>query len=96
MKLLALLSLTPNAQPETVRAELVNELKGSWALYTAGVLREAYATEDPKRVVFVMEAQDAAAAARHLAALPLVAAGMFDVEFVELRPFANWSRLFAQ
>jgi hypothetical protein len=96
MKVLALLSLVPEAQLGTVRAELANELRGSWALYASGSLREVYATEDPKRVVFVMEAEDAAAARRQLAPLPLVAAGMFNVECLELRPFVNWSMLFAQ
>jgi hypothetical protein len=96
MKVLAMLTLMPEASLGTVRAELVHELKGSWALYSTGVLREVYATENPKRVVFVMEADDAAAAERQLAPLPLVAAGMFNVECLELRPFVNWSVLFAQ
>jgi len=96
MKVLAVLTLLPEAALETVRAELVNELKGSWALYASGVLREVYATGDPRRVVFVMEADDAAAAGRQLSPLPLVAAGMFNVECLELRPFVNWSMLFAQ
>ncbi len=96
MKLLAVLTLVPEAPIDAIRAELVSELRGSWALYAAGVLREVYATDDPKRVVFVMEANDVAAAKRHLAPLPLVAAGMFNIEYLELRPFVNWSRLFAQ
>jgi hypothetical protein len=96
MKVLALLSLVPDAPLGTVRAELADELRGSWALYASGALREVYATEDPKRVVFVMEAEDAAAARRQLAPLPLVAAGMFNVDCLELRPFVNWSMLFAQ
>jgi hypothetical protein len=96
MKVLAMLTLMPQAHLATVRAELANELKGSWALYASGVLREVYATENPTRVVFVMEADDAAAAKRQLAALPLVAAGMFEVQCLELRPFVNWSMLFAQ
>jgi hypothetical protein len=95
MKVLAMLTLMPEAKLTTVRAELANELKGSWALYSSGVLREVYSTEDPRRVVFVMEADDAAAAERQLAPLPLVAAGMFKVECLELRPFVNWSMLFA-
>jgi hypothetical protein len=96
MKVLVILTLRPEAQLHTVRAELANELKGSWALYASGALREVYATEDPKRVVFVMEAHDAAEATRQLAPLPLVAAGMFTLECLELRPFVNWSMLFAQ
>jgi hypothetical protein len=46
-----------------------NEIQGSWTLYKSGVLREAYATEIPTRVVFVIEADNTAAAERHLALL---------------------------
>jgi hypothetical protein len=95
MKVLAILTLKPETKLETVRAELATEIGGSWALYVSGVLREAYATEHPSRVVFVIEADNAATAERHLAPLPLVAAGMFQAEFEELRPFVNWSSLFA-
>ena len=59
------------------------------------MLREAYATAAPTRVVFVLEAEDAAHADNLLRELPLIAAGVFSVELVELRPFVNWSRLFA-
>jgi muconolactone delta-isomerase len=95
MKVLAILTLMPQAQLETVRAELANELKLSWALYASGVLREVYATEDAKRVVFIVASADIDAARQVLAPLPMIAAGMFHMEFVELRPFVNWSMLFA-
>lgn len=95
MKVLVTLTVIPDAQLEKVRTELPRELKGSWALYASGVLREVYATDDPRRVVFVVEADDAAGARGLLAPLPLVAAGMFHMEFVELHPFVNWSMLFA-
>jgi hypothetical protein len=94
MKLLAILTLKSDAKLESVRSELANELRGSWALYSSGVLREAYATEVATRVVFVIEADNAAAARCHLVALPLVATGTFQMEFVELRPFVNWATLF--
>lgn len=96
MKVLAILTLMPEAELGRLRAELASELRGSWELYASGILREVYATEDPKRVVFVLEADTAAAARRQLASLPLIAAGMFKVECIELRPFINWSMLFAQ
>ncbi len=96
MKVLAMLTLMPEAKLETVRAELADELNASWALYASGALREVYATEDPKRVVFVLEADDVAGAKRLLATLPLVAADIFELQFVELRPFVNWSMLFGR
>jgi hypothetical protein len=96
MKVLAILTLKPEASLESVRAERAKEIRGSWGLFASGVLREAYATEIPSRVVFVIEAHDLAAAERQLAPLPLIAAGMFNVELMELRPFVNWSMLFAR
>ena len=59
MKLLAIIDVAATAQLSSVRAELASELKASWALFAAGVLREAYATPTPTRVVFVLEAQAA-------------------------------------
>jgi hypothetical protein len=94
MKVLTVLTLKPDANLEVVRSKLADEIGASWALYASGMLREAYATQLPTRVVFVIEADDVATAESHVAALPLVAAGMFQADFVELRPFVNWSKLF--
>jgi hypothetical protein len=73
MKILAIIDVLPGAAMESVRAELTNELKGSWTLFASGVLREAYATATPTRVVFVLEAEDVAHAEQHLRKLPLIA-----------------------
>ena len=94
MKFIALIEVAPHASLEQVRAELLQELKGSWALYTAGALREAYATDSPGRVVFVLESPDRGQAEAALQTLPLISAGHLRYELVELRPFVNWSLLF--
>jgi len=91
MKVLAIIDLKPSVDPDTVREQLPREIQGSWELFTAGVLREAYATSAPSRVIFVLEADSASAADAHLQGLPLVAGGLLHVELIELRPFANWS-----
>ena len=81
---------------ESIRNELASEIKESWALFASGMLREAYATAAPTQVVFVLEADDVSRAEEHLRKLPLIAAGLFRLELVELRPLVNWSMLFAQ
>jgi hypothetical protein len=96
MKILAIIGLAPGANIDAVRRELDGEIRGSWALYASGLLRETYATESPTRVVFVFEAVGTAEVERELRKLPLVAKGLMTFELVELRPFVNWSRLFAQ
>ena len=95
MKILAIIDVAPGSNLTELRAHLASELKGSWDLFASGILREAYATASPTRVVFVLEADSAAEAHAHLAPLPLVAAGLMHIELVELRPFVNWSVLFA-
>ncbi len=96
MKLLALIDVVPGADMGKVRAGLEEELRGSWELYRSGVLREVYATALPTRVVFVLEAGSEEDAQRHLARMPLVVAGLFRIELIELRPFTNWSLLFRE
>ena len=74
MKILALIDVSPYAPIETIRTEIVNELKQSLELFASGVLREAYATAVPCRVVFVLETDDTVRAHEHLHQLPLVVA----------------------
>ena len=95
MKVLAIIDMAPNASIDVIRGELKKELREAWRLYGSGVLREAYATDVPTRVVFLLEAQDIAHAEEGLRALPLVASGLMHASLVELRPFTNWSALFA-
>jgi hypothetical protein len=95
MKVLAMIDVAASARMDDIRPKLADELRGSWALFSSGVLREAYATSVPTRVVFVLETEDVAHAEAHLRTLPLIANGSLGVQLVELRPFANWELLFA-
>jgi hypothetical protein len=96
MKILALVDVVAGGNLEELRAELPKEIRGSWELFSQGVLREAYATASPARVVFVLEADDVAHAQKTLDSLPLVGKKFLRGELVELRPFVNWSMLFAR
>jgi hypothetical protein len=101
MKVLAIMTLKPEASLESVRAELANEIRGAWSLFSSGVLRETYATEIPSRVVFVIETDNRAAAEHHLARLPLI--GQFRLTDSRRRndrgndhpgPASPWIRVF--
>ena len=96
MKIIALIDVTHGVSIGTLRAEIANELKGSWELFASGVLREAYATATPSRLIFILETDSTARAKEHLRKLPLVAAGLLRHELIELRPFVNWAMLFAR
>ncbi len=94
MKVLAIVDLSATADRAELVRRLNEELRESWKLFSADVIREAYATGDPTRVVFVLETGDIAAARTALQQLPLVAIGYFTIQLIELRPFSNWARLF--
>jgi hypothetical protein len=96
VKILAVIDVVPGTDMAALRAGLPSELKETWDLFSAGVLREAYATATPTRVVFVLETQSQDEAAAHLRKFPLVASGALRFELVELHPFVNWSMLFAR
>jgi hypothetical protein len=58
MKVLAIVDLSATADRAEVFRRLNEELRESWRLFSEDVIREAYATGDPTRVVFVLEAVD--------------------------------------
>ena len=94
MRVLAIIDVADGVDAAQVRPRLEQELRGSWTLYSAGTLREAYATSLPTRVVFVLETASLDEAKAQLARLPLIASGALRFDLVELRPFVNWSLLF--
>ena len=96
MKILAIIDVAAGAQIEKIRAEIASEVRESWNLFVSGALREAYATAAPSRVVFVFEAATPEDAAGCLDEMPLIKAGHLKYELIELRPFTNWSLLFAK
>jgi len=96
MKIMALIDVARGADLVQVRAGLEGELRGSWKLYESGVLREAYTTATPTRVVFILEAGSLDEARGHLSKMPLVIAGLMHIDLLELKPFTNWSLLFRE
>jgi hypothetical protein len=93
---IAIIDVVPGAPLEKLRAALPNELRDSWKLFATGTIQEAWAAESSTRVVFVLESADAVHAATEVAGLPLVQAGLLAYQLIDLRPFSNWSLLFAR
>jgi len=96
MKILAIIELAAEPPQPVTPGALIDELQGAWRLYSDGLLRSAYATSSPTRVVFELEVIDRMHAEEALSRLPLVADGTFRVTYIELLPFVNWEKLFAQ
>lgn len=96
MKILLLLTPKPDAGPDEFKPLVVPEEKAVWPLYTAGVIREMYFQPEPTRVALVFEAANKDEVRTHIAAFPMVKAGLFDVDLIELGPWRQIEALFAR
>lgn len=93
MKILVLLSATPEATPEKMGPLLAAETQHAYEMYRSGVARELYFRTDTRGAVMILECKDVAEAAEVLAELPLAKAGLIKPEIIPLAPFAVWDRL---
>lgn len=94
MKFIAL--LTPRAgktEVDFLDLRLAEERR-VWELYSGGVIREMHFQPQPLRVALQFEADGAEVVHRHLATLPMVDAGLFDVDVMQLGPWLPFAALF--
>ena len=96
MRILALEDEVAGATADACAPHLAAEAARAWELHQAGIIRELYFRADRSSAVLLLECADAEEARRHLATLPLVAAGLIAFEIVPLRPYPGFARLFAE
>jgi len=86
-------------QQPTVQTHLHNllrdEASGIWDLFKRDIIRDLWFTANDAHAVIMLECKNAAEARQHLAALPLVQAGLIDFILHELRNYDGFERLFS-
>ena len=94
MKIIAIEREVPGAGVPSP-ALLREEASAVWRLHVQGAIRQAWFTVDTHDAVLELECSGAEDAARALAELPLVAAGVIRFDVLGLRPYDGFTRLFA-
>ncbi len=94
MKIMALLTPSAGKTMADVGPHLVEEEKAVWADYKAGFLREFYFQPDPPAATLIFEAASASDVEAKLRTYPMIAAGLLDMQFVTLGPWAQLEALF--
>jgi hypothetical protein len=94
MKIMASITLRPGVDRAATQPFIVAEEEHVWADFVAGRLREMYFQDDPVVVTLIFEAAARAEVEGWLAAYPMVAAGLFDIELRELGPWWPLKALF--
>ena len=95
MKILALEIELPGTNKDAFQEVAGDEAAKLWKLHQLGVIRELYYRKERSEAVLVLECQGAEEAARILAQLPMVEAGLIDFEIIPLVPYLGFARLFA-
>lgn len=96
LKLLAIEHEVPGVAADAFAPHLRAEATHAWQLYQAGIIRELYFRQDAPSAVLILECADLEEAQRHLAALPLVRAGLIRFEVIPLVAYPGFARLFGE
>lgn len=94
MQFLIVMKLKPGITRANVAPIARVETQKAWDLVAAGVMRTIHYIAGGGAVM-MFETADRAEAERHVAALPIVEAGLVDVDVLELEPYTGFAALFA-
>jgi hypothetical protein len=96
MKILVMPKPLEGASREALQQHAAEEIRAVWDLYAKGIVREYYTrTDEPGRVVLILECASVEAANEALATLPFARLHLIAFDVIPLAPFAGLSRLFA-
>ena len=95
MKVLALEKDIPGVSDEKFTEQvLMDEAARAWELYKAGVFRELYFRADKEYAVLILECETVEEARKIILTLPLVRNHLIDFEFIPLKAYPGFERLF--
>ncbi|MDK2980410.1 MAG: hypothetical protein PWQ55_757 [Chloroflexota bacterium] len=96
MKIIAIEKMLKEVDANKDRQLLMDEARTAWQLQQEGSIRELYFHTEERMAVLIMEADSAQAAKEILSRLPLVKGGYAEFEFLPLRAYDGYARLFVQ
>jgi hypothetical protein len=73
----------------------MDEIRHGWASYKSGLIRDIYSRQDRPSVAIIAECVSVEEAKQAFSDLPLVKAGLIEIEAIPLGPFLNREFLFA-
>ena len=96
MRILAIECDVPDAGGDGFTADLLRaEALCAWQLYQEGIVRELYFRADRTEAVILLECASVDEARAALERLPLVQAGLVAFDFIPLKAYPGFERLFA-
>lgn len=96
MEFLAIANVGPAASVELVELLGEAEARRVWELYVGGVVRRVWCRGDRAGAVLLLECTTGAEARDAVGSLPMVEAGLLEVEVIPLEAYDGLASLFAR
>lgn len=94
MQIIALEKELPGTNTLDFEPHLLAEAARVWELYQSGLVRQVYFRQDWSGAVLILECPSIAEAKTALETLPLVQQGLIAFDFIPLKPYPGFARLF--
>lgn len=94
MKVIALEREITGKTSEDFKPHLRMEALQAWSLLQSGIIREIYFRSDRDEAVIILECANVDEARKTLETLPLVKAGLIEFDYIPLKPYPGFARLF--
>jgi hypothetical protein len=94
MQIIALEKELTGANSHDFEPHLLAEAARAWELYQSGLIRQIYFRQDWPGAVLILECSSIAEAETALETLPLVQQGLIAFDFIPLKPYPGFARLF--
>ena len=87
----------PEGTPRKNVIRLIREeAKAVWKLYESGIVRELYYIEDLSGAVLTVEATQFEDVKKAVETLPMIQAGLLEPDYIPLKPYTGFGKLFAK
>ena len=88
--------IKPGTHRKAVIGLIRSEAKAAWKLYEAGLVRDIHYIDDLSGAVMTFEAKDLAEVKTAVETLPMIQQGILEPEYIPLKPYTGFGKLFAK
>ncbi len=96
MQFLVICRVKPGVPRKKVIGLIRAEAQAAWKLYESGLVREVHYIEDMSGAVLTIEAKDLDEVKKGIESLPMIQAGLLDLDYIPLKPYSAFGKLFAK
>ena len=96
MQFFVVCRIKPGISRRKVISLIREEAAAAWKLYESGLVRDVHYIDDLSGAVLTIEAQDLDEVKRGVETLPMIKEGVLEPDYIKLKPYTGFGKLFAK